>query len=112
MGNRHLAASRRADRASGRRNKLPRYRYFLTLLGLNAPYRWIAGLTEVKNHQLQFPRARYTIPGMPGPICASEHVITEGSYDGEQSPMSTLLPLFKEIYDACGLERPEHLPQF
>jgi hypothetical protein len=48
---------------------------------------------------------------MPGRLCASEQVITEGVYDGKQSPMSTLLPFFKDIYDACGIERPEHLPQ-
>jgi hypothetical protein len=91
--------------------QLPRYGRFLTLLGLNPPYRWIAGLTGVQNRHLQFPRARYAIPGMPGPICASEHVISEGSYDGKQSPMSTLLPFFKDIYEACGIERPAHLPQ-
>jgi hypothetical protein len=51
------------------------------------------------------------IPGMSGPVCASEHVISEGLYDGEQSPMITLLPFFKEIYEACGTERPAHLPQ-
>jgi hypothetical protein len=93
--------------------QLPHYGYFLSLLGLEEPYRWIAGLTGVKNRQLQYPPERYSIriPGMPGRLCASEQVITEGVYDGKQSPMSTLLPFFKDIYDACGIERPEHLPQ-
>jgi hypothetical protein len=90
--------------------QLPRYGYFLTLLGLKAPYQWIAGVTGVKDRQLQFPPARYTT--RTGPVCASEHVISEGLYDGEQSPMSTLLPFFKEIYDTCRIDRPAHLPQF
>jgi hypothetical protein len=93
--------------------QLPRYAYFLGLLGLKPPYRWIAGLTGVKNRQLQYPRGRYAIeiPGMPGRLCTAEQVITEGLYNGEQSSMSTLLPFFKDIFDACGIERPEHLPQ-
>jgi hypothetical protein len=91
--------------------QLPVYGYFLTLLGLKPPFRWIAGLTGVKTRELQYPGAPYSIPGMPRPICASEHVISEGLYDGEVSPMSALLPFFNEIYDACGRERPEHLIQ-
>jgi hypothetical protein len=70
--------------------QLPRDAHFLTLLGLRAPYRGLAGLTGVQNRRLEFPRARYAIPGMPGPACSSEHIISEGVYDGEQSPMSTL----------------------
>jgi hypothetical protein len=94
--------------------QLPRYGYFLSLLGLEPPYRWIAGCDGVKNRQLQYPRERYAIriPGMPGRLCASEQVITEGVYAGKQLPMSTLLPFFEDIYDACGIERPEHLPHF
>jgi hypothetical protein len=79
--------------------QLPHYGYLLSLLGLEEPYRWIAGLTGVKNRQLQYPRERYAIriPGMPGRLCASEQVITEGVYAGTQSPMSTLLPFFEDI---------------
>jgi hypothetical protein len=76
--------------------QLPRYGEFLTRLGLTAPYRWIAGLTGVKNRQLQFPRARDAIPGIASPVCASEHVISEGSYDGHQSPRSTFNQTFTD----------------
>jgi hypothetical protein len=88
--------------------QLWRYGYFLSLLGVKAPYRWIAGITGARGRQLQFPMR---MAGMPGPVCASENVIGEGAYDGEQSPMSALLPFFKDIYDSCGIERPASLPQ-
>jgi hypothetical protein len=94
-------------------DRLRRYGQVLSLLGLPPPYRWIAGITGATGRQLQFPPAGHQIrvPGFSGPLCASDNIGSEEMYDGSSSPMTALLPFFKEIFDSCGIERPEHLPQ-
>jgi hypothetical protein len=93
--------------------RLPQYGRFLMGLGLQPPYRWIAGLTDVINRRLQFPppHGQMRVPSWPCPECLSEHIMTPGTYDGQQSPISALLPFFKEIYHKCGMPRPDYLPQ-
>jgi hypothetical protein len=93
--------------------RLPEYGHFLALLGLQPPYQWIAGVTGVKNRRLQYPspQGQMRVPGWSSPRCVAEHIISDGTYDGKQSPTSALLPFFKEIYDKYGMPRPEYLPQ-
>lgn len=88
------------------------YARFLTKLGINSPYKWIAGVTGVRGRELQYPVAPYRerIPGWGSHKCVSNEISSEGSYDMVQSPHSALLPFYKEIYDKGGLERPRHLP--
>jgi hypothetical protein len=94
-------------------DRLPGYAQFLATLGMGPPYRWIAGLTGVRGRELQYPVApeRMRIPGWGSHKCVSEHIVSEGSYDRKQSPTNALLPLFNEIYNKCGIARPEHLPR-
>jgi nucleoside phosphorylase len=89
------------------------YVQFLTTLGVQPPYKWIAGVTGVKGRELQYPVApgQMRIPGWGSHKCVSEHIVREGSYDRKQSPASVLLAFFNDIYNKCGIARPDHLPQ-
>lgn len=91
---------------------LPYYGRFLKLIGVHPPYKWIAGVTGVMGRELQYPVAPNSmrVPGWGSQKCASDNIIVEGSYDMVQSPLSSLLPFFKEIYNKCGMARPKHLP--
>jgi hypothetical protein len=93
--------------------RLPQYAGFLMRLGVQPPYRWIAGLAGVKNRALQFapPQGHMIVPGWQHYECLSEHIVTSGAYDGKQSPSSALLPFFEEIFNQCGLSRPDYLRQ-
>jgi hypothetical protein len=94
------------------RERLPEYARFLVLLGLQPPFRWIAGVTGVRNRRLQIPSAPgRTALGWPGPECVAENIMSEGTYDMSQSPTNALLPFFREIYNKCGVARPDYLPQ-
>jgi hypothetical protein len=92
---------------------LESYARLLSSLGLKPPFRWIGGVTGVNDRRLQIPPApgKRLIPGWPGPQCLSDTIVEEGAYDGQQTPASSLLPLFKAIFDKCGTPRPDHLPQ-
>jgi hypothetical protein len=91
--------------------RLKLYASFLGHLGLHAPYRWIAGVAGVKRRHLQYAAApgQTFWPGRQGPECLVEEITVEGSYDGEQSPISALLPFFDKLYNRCGISRPEYL---
>jgi hypothetical protein len=92
--------------------RLQEYVAFLMSLGLQPPYHWIAGLTEIKDRRLQRPPppGQMWIPGWPGAQCLSETVQKEGEYDSQQAPSSVLIPFFKAIFDACGVSRPDYPP--
>jgi len=89
------------------------YSSFLRHLGVQPPYRWIAGVTGVNNRRLQFPlpQGHMRFAGWQGPECLSDEIVIEGSYDGEQSTTNALLPFFEAIYGKCGIPRPEYLPK-
>ncbi len=89
------------------------YATFLRRLGLQAPFRWIAGVTGVNHRRLQYPlpQGQMRISGWQGPECLTDHITTQGSYNDEQPAISALLPFFEAIYIKCGMRRPEYLPQ-
>jgi hypothetical protein len=88
---------------------LERYTKLLQSLELDFPYQWIAGISGIKGRHLQYP----TQPGYsrigPGPISTSDTIEVEGEYNEEQSTTESLLPFFKEIFNKCGLSRPDYL---
>jgi hypothetical protein len=94
-------------------DQLPEYARFLTILGLQPPFRWRAGLTDVKNRRLEYPAppGQMRLPGWGSHTCLSEHIESAGDYDGNQSATSALLPFFKEMYNKCGIARPDYLPE-
>ncbi len=86
-----------------------KYKLFLQGLGINAPYKWIAGVTGVKGRHLQYPiQSGYGRVG-DGPICATDTIQVEGKFEDKQSVEESLLPFFKKIFEKCGLARPEYL---
>jgi hypothetical protein len=91
--------------------RLQEYGRFLTRLGLQPPYYWIAGITGVKNRRLRYPPPgqMWWDPSRSGPQCLSETVEKNAEYDGEQAPNSALQPFFRAIFDACGVPRPDYL---
>jgi len=93
--------------------RLIEYARFLSGLGIEPPYRWIGGITGVKDRRLQVPTAprHMRVVGWRGPQCLSDEIVAEGVYDGQQTPANALYLLFKAIYDKCGFERPAFLPK-
>jgi hypothetical protein len=91
--------------------RLQEYAAFLTHLGAQPPYHWIAGVTGIKERRMQTPPppGQMRVPGWPGAQCLSETVQKEGEYDGQQAANSVLIPFFKAIFDACGVPRPDYL---
>lgn len=91
---------------------LGRYVKFLSELGIQGPFRWIAGINGAKGRSFGYPPP----PGKAwidnkGPVCAANQIIVEGLYDGTVTPLESLLPFFKKIFEKCGRERPSYLPQ-
>ncbi len=92
--------------------RLQEYAAFLTHLGLQPPYHWIAGVTGIKDRWIQTPPppGQMRVPGWLGAQCLSETVQKEGEYDGQRAPSSVLISFFQAIFDACGVPRPDYLP--
>jgi hypothetical protein len=87
-----------------------RYRSFLRCLDISGPYRWKAGLVGVKGRRLVFPLPPGHIwAGYAGPICAADLVEAAGILNNDQKALEALLPFFEQIFDECGIVRPDHL---
>lgn len=83
----------------------------LRTLGVIGPFKWIAGMTGVKGKRLAMPPPP---PGKEyfeklGNACVANTIIAEGRFEGGENPIHILKPLFEELYDKCGWERPEYL---
>jgi hypothetical protein len=86
------------------------YGQFLASLGLQAPYHWVCGITDVKGRVLALPvhpRNRSN-PTFKGPECLSSNIILEGTYDGTQSPADSLASFFNLIFDKSGVRRSDY----
>ena len=82
------------------------YSNFLRELGIDPPYRWIAGIEGTKGRPMATQTGRtYSIRGM----CHADSIYTEGQKLVEQSGREALKPLFLKIFDCCGLEPPSEL---
>ncbi len=93
--------------------RLTQYAKFLSGLGVPPPYHWIGGVTGIKDRYLIVPQRAGTmlIVGSRRPQCLSDTIIEEGDYDSQQTPASALYPLFKSIFEKCGVARPDYLPR-
>jgi len=92
-------------------NAAERYRNFLSSLGVKGPYRWKAGLDGVKGRYLVYqPSSRRWISHR-GPICAADQFESAGTLNDEQNTLEALLPFFEQIFEECGIERPDDLPK-
>ncbi len=83
---------------------LEKYTAFLGALGVDGPYRWIAGMDGISGRKIfhRGPgRSKQTLAGR----CATDVVTAEGFHSPTTSPGSSLDPFFNAIFDACGLSR-------
>jgi hypothetical protein len=87
------------------------YVELLQSLDLKFPFRWIAGMTGVKGRHLYVPPPPKHMNIGDGPTCFAETIETEGLYVEGQTATEALMPFFKEIYESCGVSRPDYLPQ-
>ena len=92
--------------------RLQSYARFLRNLGIEPPYRWTCGITGVKGYRLQVPeRPGFYRPG-PGPQYLSTNPIrAKGMFDTKESAKASLQPFFREIFDRCGMARPNYLSE-
>jgi hypothetical protein len=89
------------------------YSECLSALGIQPPYRWIAGMSGIKGVGLWVPVRPGYSRWKPGPIgcCMVEEVIAEGLHSPDEPAGKSLLPFFRAVYESCGLDRPEWLDQ-
>jgi hypothetical protein len=73
----------------------------LDRMGINGPYKWIAGMEGILNRRLVLadrPNARLG-------TCVVDRIEKDGTYEASQNPALVLRPFFEEIFDACGAVR-------
>jgi len=89
------------------------YSKFLSELGVKPPYNWKVGIIGAKGRKLGYtpPPGQMWMDSKTGPICVADLIEAEGQIEAEQPATTALLPFFKKIFDECGRERPDYLPQ-
>ena len=92
-------------------NGLKTYPLFLEKLGMKHPFKWKAGISNVKGRSLNYspPPGHYWLPGYKGPKCASDLIQEEGILELNQNPLLAIKPFFDKLFQECGLKLPEHL---
>lgn len=86
------------------------YSLFLQDLGVAPPYRWKAGIVGARGRRLVYPaKPGYQWLG-PGPLCATDLIEAEGILVERENATTALLPFFERVFEECGIERPDHLP--
>ena len=93
------------------KSRLEDYARFLKSLGLEPPYRWICGMTGIKGYRFQMPSRDAPMRYGPGPLCMADTIRSEGVFNGFELPGTALYPFFKEIFDRCGVRRPDYMPR-
>jgi hypothetical protein len=87
------------------------YGGFLRCLGIEAPYKWIAGLDGVKGWRLEVPPPPNYISTSLGETCLSSLVIASGTYNPDQPAAMALRPLFSQLFRKCSMTIPEHIEE-
>lgn len=99
------------DIASVLVQKLRGYCEFLTGLGLEQPFDWIAGLEGVKGWKLRVPPSPNHVSASSGQSCLSNPIVAKGVCDIQRSPALILRPFFERLFRACGTTIPGHIEQ-
>jgi hypothetical protein len=89
------------------RKALVEYGQFLQRLDITPPFRWIAGMENLKGRVLYLPTRPGYYRAMPGPDgkCIEDIISESGTYSPGDSPGKTLRPFFQKLYDSCGVAR-------
>lgn len=88
--------------------RLEDYSAFLKELGIAPPYRWICGMEGVLNRKLLIPGQ---FGHFEGPLCLADSIVKEGIYNPDEEAYVTLRPFFEEVFEECGIQRPNELDQ-
>jgi hypothetical protein len=92
-------------------DRIQDYTRFLKDLGIQPPYKWIAGMVGIKSRRFNYPVQEGFYRHGQGPICSTDSIEVEGQYDDKQNTETALMPFFKKIFEKCGLPRPDYLSQ-
>ena len=87
---------------------LTEYSEFLSRLGVTGPFKWIAGMENLKGRSLAIippPQGALTFPIQGS--CVTDVVAAEGIHANGDPPLSSLHPFFALLYDRCGIRLPE-----
>jgi hypothetical protein len=89
------------------RSALDEYANFLARLGIKLPYRWIAGMEDLKGRGVYLPTG---LAPYRGPIgsCLEDVITAEGLFTPGDPLGPALRPFFVKLFDSCGVERPAH----
>jgi hypothetical protein len=89
------------------RRALTDYGRFLSGLGIDPPYRWIAGMENLKDRLLYVPQQRGygRISNSANGVCMRDVIIASGNYSPGDPEGATLKPFFSKLYEACGISR-------
>jgi hypothetical protein len=89
---------------------LEQYATVLSTLGINRPYKWVAGLSNAKGFELEPLNIDGRIPhvGRP-PECLSNLIEKEGMFREGDEAHEALLPFFEEVYRKCSTDRQRYL---
>jgi hypothetical protein len=89
------------------RQALISYGKLLQKIGITPPYRWIAGMENLKGRRLYIPvRPGYQRfrPSHDGE-CLDDVVTETGFYSPGDAPGPALKPFFSRLYESCGVSR-------
>jgi hypothetical protein len=87
---------------------LAAYANFLVKLGITPPFRWIAGMENLRGRLLYVPAppGRMRFPG-PHSQCGEDVISESGIYSPGDPEGPALKPFFEKLYNACGVRREE-----
>jgi hypothetical protein len=88
------------------KHKLISYGKFLYELGVPTPYKWVAGMEDLKNRCPYAPIGSVAWLFRRQNLCLRDVLITDGLYSPGDPPEDSLAPFFTELFDACGEEWP------
>jgi hypothetical protein len=86
---------------------------FLDRLGVQPPYRWVAGADGVKMLGLYYPAPpnhRWML-NEPNGSCVADIVSEEGIIDGREVASQALKPFFVKLFAKCGIDWPDYLDE-
>jgi hypothetical protein len=90
------------------RKTLIEYGEFLLRLNIRPPYRWVAGMENLKGRLLYTPTPpghMRVFPQTPDGQCLVETVTESGLYSPDDPTGKTLKPFFARLYNSCGVPR-------
>lgn len=90
---------------------LKRFGGYLGRLGINPPYRWIAGMEGIRGRGMFVPSrdGYYPYNNQPSGRCMLDSVTVDGIFDPNEDTEKSLEPFFVRVYEICGLDRPAWL---